>query len=134
MIDRNFKFKVKTVTLENVYPIKFPTAGDLYDIEIRKASLSVGMYSSIIAANTQISVHVLDGMDMQATLEILCPGLIEDLPDGIKSIRDLDIIDHKQLLKQFKDQVLPWQNAWMKTLSEVPDENEKPEPDSEEVK
>jgi len=120
MINRNFTFKVKTVSFENDYPVKFPTAGDLMDIEIKKALLSGTVYSGIIAAGTQISEHVLDSIDMQATLEVLCPDLIKDLPTDIKSLRGLDIIDSNQLIIQYKKQMLPWQAGWMKTLSEVP--------------
>jgi len=131
MINRNFQFKVKTATLENSYAVKFPTAGDLYDIEIRKAQLSGGgWYSSIISAGTKISVHVLDGIDMQSTLEILCPDLMKDLPKEVVTLRDLDLVDHAQLLRQFKDQVLPWMNDWMKTLSEAPKDEVKEEAES----
>ena len=88
MINEEAKFKVKGVE----YPVKYPTVGEFYRIEALKQSLSMGYYNVMISSASSQAQHALDMIDVQATLVVLCPKLIEDLK--VKNFGELHIKDY----------------------------------------
>lgn len=95
-------FKVKG----KEYPINFPTVGQYYDIEASKQVLGKGFYNAIIQSNMKTALHAADMIDIEATLTILAPQLMEDLK--CKSFKDLGIKDYLELRDAYEQQFIPW--------------------------
>lgn len=113
-LSREKTFKTK----ENSYNMKFPSIGQYIEIESKRMNLSNGAYSSMLNSNLISSQTAMDMIDMIATLSTLCPDLVKDLKS--KSFIDMDIIDGRELLEDYRNQILPWLNSWMKVLKDPP--------------
>jgi hypothetical protein len=96
----------------NSYLIKFPTNGQLIDIESRKSLFSSGTYSSLMRSTLLSAGDALDLIDMISTLSVTCPKLMGDL--RVDSLMDLTPIQTIVLVKEFKEKYVPWFNGWIK--------------------
>lgn len=116
----------KTFTIEgHVYEVEFPSTGGLMNIEIIKAQLSNGQYEIIASNSSTASQYSKFLIDMISVFSVLFPDLKKDM--NVKSIRDLDVIHSKKLLKIYLDQVLPWFNEFIIMLSTEDETEEKTE-------
>lgn len=118
-IRKPLKFTVK----DNVYQIKSPTVGQLWQIEEMKAKLSNGQYGSVLRNRTFWSEYNLDNIDMFAYISVLVPQLIKDLKAD--DWTQLDPFDVSELKAAYKKQFLPWFNAFQKALKQVESDDDK---------
>ena len=88
------------------YTAKFPTVGQLIDIEELKLSLSNGKYSIMAISQLKLHIFELDIIDAIASFAVLLPNLADDLK--IKSWRTVDADLAKELMVEYKSQFLPW--------------------------
>ena len=88
------------------YTVNFPNVGQFYQIEAMKQSLSRGFYNQMIMSPSSMAQHALDMIDIEATLMVLCPKLIEDLK--VKNFNDLDIRDYKLIRDEYNSHVAPF--------------------------
>lgn len=88
------------------YTITFPTVGQFYSIEAMKQRLSGGMYNTMVLSPADSAQHALDMIDIEATLVILCPKLIEDLK--VKNFSELDIRDYTEIRDKYYEVVAPF--------------------------
>lgn len=119
---------IEFTTKGNTYTITFPKVGALIDIESKKASLAKGEYGTLISSNTVSAFNALNFIDMISYLTTLCPEILKDLK--VNDIKDLDIMDAKELLDDFSSQVLPWINEWrtiLNTIKKTEEEVHEPE-------
>lgn len=96
------------------YQVTFPKVGQFYQIEAMKQTLSRGLYNSMVLNPTPSSQHALDMIDIEATLAILCPSIIEELK--VKNLSDLDIRDYKQIRDAYMKNVVPMFKEVMELL------------------
>lgn len=115
---REISIKIK----ENSYDVKFPTTGQILDIENLKMVLSNGMYGSLQSARTTDSDIALDLIDAEAYFTILAPNLIKDLK--VKTFRELDLMDAIEVRNVYVDQLLPFINGWRKAIKELTQKKE----------
>jgi hypothetical protein len=108
--------KVELSIKNNSYVVDFPNAGQLVDIEFLKSTLSKGMYGSMMASRTVDSNFALDVIDTDAYMRILVPSLIKDLK--IDSIKELSIEDMMELIKAFKNDLVPFIKQWRDLIRE----------------
>lgn len=99
----------------NSYPIEFPNIGKFQMIETMKQIVSKGMYQALLQTSTVSSMEVLDMIDMESYLTVLCPQLIKDLK--CESFGNLDIEDYQELKKCYQEQFIPWWNNILDILS-----------------
>ena len=85
--------EVKISIKGHEYTVAFPNVGQYYRIEAMKQSLSRGFYNSMVMSPANSAQHALDMIDIEATLVVLCPQLVEDLK--VKNFDDLDVRDYK---------------------------------------
>lgn len=104
-------FKVKG----NSYNIKFPNVGDFRKIESLKQVLSNGMYSTLLATQTNLASRALDIVDIEATFTILCPDFLEKELES-ESFDKLGMKDFNELRKAYSDQFVPWWNGNLKEV------------------
>lgn len=109
--DRKKKFQI----LNNEYEVNFPNTGELFEIELLKASLSKGQYGSLIENGTSASRYSRYIIDMISVFTIIFPELKKDMK--VKTISELEAIDSKILLKIYVKEVLPWFDSWMEVLN-----------------
>ena len=108
----------KSITVkirDNEYAVNFPTAGDLIDIEVRKAVISRSQYYGLLNNATVTSTFALDLIDTAANFSVLIPDLMEDL--NVDSILDLSIPDAHEIVEAYKKQFSPWYDEWLKVIS-----------------
>ena len=106
-----FRFREKEYKLQN------PTVGDLLQMELIKQELTNGRYYELsiqINAGTQ---SVLDYVDVESTLMVLCPIFIKEA--SYKSFSDLSPKDFHELLDAFVEQVVPWLRGY-KDMMQAP--------------
>lgn len=111
--------------LGNSYTVKYPTVGQILDLESAKASLSKGQYGAMIDAQTLSSLNALGCIDIIAHFQILIPELILDLK--VSRIQDLDPSDFMELVRVYKNDLMPWVKEWQdefkKSFAEAQSEN-----------
>lgn len=117
-LQRTIDFNVKG----NSYTLTFPTVGQLFQIEAMKVSVTLGTYGEMVKGITITILRTLDFVDMVAYLTILCPNLIKDLK--VDSLTKLDIFDAKELVLEYRKQVVPWINKWQETLNDFKEEEQ----------
>ena len=88
------------------FPVSFPNVGQYYKIEAMKQSLSRGFYNSMVMSPANRAQHALDMIDIEATLTILCPQMIEDLK--VKNFNELAIVDYKEIRDAYYAKVAPF--------------------------
>lgn len=113
----NLRQPLELKVKENVYHVKTPTAGQLWDVEETKAILTNGRYGDVLNNRTVWAEYNLDNIDMFAYLSVLVPDLIKDL--AVNSWRDLDPFDLAELKKAYKQQFVPWFEQFTKMLRNV---------------
>jgi len=99
---------------DQTFEIKFPTNGQLIDIETMKVTLSNGLYRQLVSANNVPANIALDLVDSIATFSILIPALKTHLK--VDNILDLSPIETKDMVKAYKTQYFPWYSEWIKVL------------------
>ena len=95
----------------NTYTIKVPTVGQMNDVERLKMILSGGYYNEMIKTLTFTSQEALMVIDIQSSLSVLCPKLIEDLK--CTDIKKLSATDYVKLKKVYIELFIPWWNKWL---------------------
>lgn len=106
----------KTFNYKGVqYTLPFPNVGQYRNIESMKQALSNGMYSSMVSSRTITSLNSLDMIDMEATLSVLCPKLVEAL--NCPTFSELGILDFKELKELYDTEVLPWWNEVLEAIN-----------------
>lgn len=101
----------------NTYTVAYPNVGEYYRIEAMKQVLGKGFYNTLAQTPTNSANHALDMIDIEATLTILCPKLIENLK--VKSFQDLGISDYKEIRKVYSDEIYPFIKKINDLLGEV---------------
>jgi hypothetical protein len=113
-------------TFENeTYQVKYPTNGQVMDIEANKVSLSSGKYLDwlrMAAGGAVSSINALNVCDMIATVSVLIPTLRKRL--RVNSLIDLTPIQTRKLSKEFAKTILPWLESWDEALNAAEDEDE----------
>jgi len=88
------------------YNVKFPTVGQLMDIESFKISYTNGKYIDMALSGMRVHLFALDIADALSYFAILIPELKTDLK--VKNWRDIDINLAKELVEVYKDKFIPW--------------------------
>lgn len=91
---------------ENEYLVKFPTMGQLQDIEAFKIAYTNGRYADMVTSGLRTHDFNLDVADSVSYFRSLCPQLVKDLE--IKNWGDIDPFLAKDLIKCYKKQLIPW--------------------------
>lgn len=116
------------VTLsQNTYIVKFPTVGQLLDIEAFKMVYSKDQYNKWMQAiwdntATESQLLALEMSNMFAHLTVLIPELSKDL--RVKSLRDLSQSDLKPFMETYQKQIRPWLDEWQVYIAELDKANE----------
>lgn len=87
------------------YEVAFPNVGQFCRIEALKQDLSMGKYNEMLSSKTSSSLAALDMIDIEATLTILCPALIQDLK---VRIGELGVVDYVEIKKEYVKTVVPF--------------------------
>lgn len=100
---------------ENDYTVKFPTNGQLIDIEKRKVNMTDGTHRSLLLgqASAQQAYILVEAI---ATFSVLIPQLDTDL--NVKSLMDLDPMQSKSMVNEYIKKFYPWFNEWMDIINE----------------
>lgn len=107
----------KKITIkENSYELKFPTVGQLIDIEILKSSLSKGNYSNLLSNANVFSLAALDMIDAEAYLTVLIGKELKKHLN-IDSFSELSLEDGNIVRKVYKEQVLPFVEEILKVIN-----------------
>lgn len=88
------------------YEIIFPNVGQYYRIETLKQSLSKGYYNALLRSEMYTASNALDMIDIEATLTVICPKLIEDLK--VKNFSELGLKDFQEIRKIYRTEVMPF--------------------------
>lgn len=104
----------------NVYEIKFPTTGELIDIEAMKIALSKDTHRSIAFSGTASSDIAYVSISAISSFSVLLPKLKEDL--AVKSLLELTPIQLKPLIKQYIKVYSPWFEKWVEVINSDDDE------------
>lgn len=103
------------------YTVRYPNVGEYYRIEAMKQVLGRGYYNSLAQTPTQTAVSALDMIDIEATLSILCPQVIEDLK--VSNFSDLGLKDYQEIKRAFFDSVVPFLSEINEFLKEIPEKS-----------
>lgn len=94
------------VTDELEYQVKFPTVGQLQDIEAAKLAYTNGRYVDMAIGGLKTHTFALDSADTIAYFSVLIPELRKDLE--LKNWREIDPFKLKELMVVYKKQFLVW--------------------------
>ena len=97
---------VKMTVKGREYEISYPNVGQFYQIESMKQSLSRGFYNTMVMSPSSMTQHALDMIDIEASIAVLCPKLIEDLK--VKNFAQLDVRDYKIIRDEYVKVVEPF--------------------------
>lgn len=111
----NIKRTIDILIKNEKYTVKFPTVGDYLGIERYKMSLSSGQYAQMVTSGLISGAEALDLIDMIAYFTILIPSLKDNLK--VETFSELDLMDAKELVTVFKNDMKPWIDEWMKIFS-----------------
>lgn len=115
---------VKTINLKfdnTEKVVKFPTAGQILDIESLKLAYTNNAYGEMVKAGLQSNAFALDLADMIAHFKVLIPDLVKDI--DVKSYTELDAFVAKKLVTVYKKQFLPWYNELLTELYKMDEED-----------
>lgn len=116
-----------TVTLGgHSFIIDYPNAGQTIDIEKGKIRHSEGLYGQMIRTGTVSANESLDIIDSVSFFEACVPGLKER--QRVEGLMDLKIREMNEVIKQYKEVVAPWLEAWKTELTAL---DEKPTKEGE---
>lgn len=121
MIENSVKINVKG----REYEVPYPNVGQFYQIEAMKQSLSRGFYNTMVMSPSTMTQHALDMIDIEASLVVLCPKLIEDLK--VKNFSQLDVRDYKLVRDEYVRVVEPFFREINEMLQLPKKEDEKSE-------
>lgn len=88
------------------YTVQFPNVGQYYQIEVNKQRLSGGYYNTLLQNPTVSASNALDAIDIEATLSVICPQLLQDLK--VHSLSELGLQDFQELRKIYLEQIFPF--------------------------
>lgn len=108
---------IEIVIKDNKYNVKFPTVGQIIDIETKRSILSRGQYGNMIESKMKMTWNVLEMIDVMSYFQVLIPKLFEDL--NVRSIEELDAIDFAEVVSAYRQQFAPWYEGWAKKFNEV---------------
>lgn len=120
--------RAKVIKLSgNTYTLKYPTIGQVVDIETWKLTISKGKYLQMVGAgNLKAMEEALDYVDMCSYFLVLCPDLIRDAKVDLTS---LDTLDSVEIMDVYKTQFVPWWNNYLKAVR--PEKKEEKKEDDE---
>jgi hypothetical protein len=113
------QIKIGMKGMENEYTIKFPTNGQLIDIERRKQSLTLGTGKDMLASNSATAYQAFILTEAIATFSVLTT-IEKDLNTNIM---DLTPLQSKSLVKAY-EKYYEWMQGWMEYINQD-DEDEK---------
>lgn len=124
MSDKLPSNQIKVTIGQNPYEIKFPTNGQLIDIERMKIQLTNGTHKDMLfgSGNSQQAYFLVEAI---ATFTILLPNLNKDLT--VSNLLELNPYQSKSILEAYEKTYFPWMQEWNKVLN--PSEPEKKEED-----
>lgn len=96
------------------YKIKFPTVGEMMDIEAFKMSYTNGKYIDYTFSVLKNHLFILDTADALAYFSVLIPELKSDL--GIKNWKQIPHETLSIILKAYKKEFVPWYTPIVKDL------------------
>lgn len=105
---------------EKDYTVKFPTVGQIMDIEQRKQILTASTYGAMVRTITRSSVFTLELVDAISCFTVLLPELSKDL--DVKSYLDMDAFQGRELVKVYNEDFRPWFQPFLKELYKDMDE------------
>lgn len=105
------------------YESKPLKVGTFIDIEKAKALLSAGQYGSMVRMATGVGDESLMMIDIEATISVLFPKLIEDIKPA--TIRDLGLKDYREFRTLYTEKVFNWLKESVKVLNYVDEEDKK---------
>jgi hypothetical protein len=114
--NRTITFTVKG----NTYTASYPTVGQFFDMESNKVVLSKGQFGGMLDAGTFMSFDAIQNIGIVAFIKTMCPQLIKDLK--VEKIEDIDLIDFKELVETYNQQIKPWFDNWYKLYTAGSDE------------
>lgn len=100
------------------FQVKFPNVGQMIDIESLKNSLTMGKYGQFAASGVKSMYFILDVVDTIAFLTIMCPKLKNFITeeDSNQDYTQMKPETIKELVKVYKNQILPWYSNILKLL------------------
>ena len=110
MPSRDIKVKIGT----NEYTIKFPTNGQLIDMESLKIQMTSGANKEMLFGTASAREAYLIN-EAVATFQVLIPDLKKDLE--VKSLLDLDPLQSKSIHKAY-EKYYNWMEEWRKVLNQ----------------
>jgi hypothetical protein len=113
--------KIAIQIAENSYEVSFPNTGQLIDIERNKKKMSEG-YDFELATGSADSAYAKILIDTIVTFNVLIPNLTKDL--NVNSIRDLSLVESKNLADAYLSVYLPWYNEWVNLINKTGKEDE----------
>jgi len=115
---------------EKTYQIKFPTVGQVMDIESKKVLLSGDTYREQVRTGTKASTFNLDLIDTVSHFMVLIPELRLDLDE--KSLLSMSALKSTALIKAYLRDFRPWYNEFLKQLySDIGEDSETSETETE---
>lgn len=96
------------------YTVKFPNVGEFYRIETNKQALGRGYYNTMLSNRTKMAQMALDVIDIEATLTVICPKLIDDIKVPIS---ELGFADFKELRDIYMKEIFPFVKEGFDLLS-----------------
>lgn len=113
MIERQKKIVYKNES----YIINFPTVGKMIDSESLKQSLTSNRYGSMTASGVKTMYEALDLVDAVVFFSINCPRIKKVF--SASELTDLQFDEGAELVKIYKEQILPWYNETLKELYNI---------------
>lgn len=111
--------------------VKYPTVGQLLEIENKKMLYSDGRYIEYVASplKTKSVRFAIDVIEMLSHFSVLIPDLHTKL--SVNSYLDLDPITAKELVKVYTEQFEPWYNNFLKVMYDIVDEDQQDDANAE---
>lgn len=124
------KRQINLVIEQNTYSVKFPTIGQMMDIENMKMALTNGSYADMLRSGLKSSFYNTEMVDTISHFWVLIPELRTDL--AVKTYTELDPFLGKKMLKVYRQQFLPWYEVLMTELMSEEIDNKVPAIEEEE--
>jgi hypothetical protein len=99
------------------YKLAFPTVGQYYNMEATKQALGKGFYNALLGNQTRTAQEALDMIDIEATITVLMPDLVDDLK--VKRFKDLGLKDYVEVKKLYETEIVPFLREAMDILRSI---------------
>ena len=99
------------------YTLKYPTVGQILEIESLKQSLSAGRYGLLVVSNVKSMELALDLIDAIAYFSVLIPDLKKEI--AVDSFMDLDAMTAKRLSISYKKYFRKWYSELEKEMNDL---------------